>query len=392
MKKLFKLLVVSLVFSILVGCSSNGNSGNGSNAGGESNLIIGFNFDLSGVGASYGKAESNGAKLALKLFNEAGGFKGEEVSYKEYDNQSTESESYRVQTVLATDDKVFGIVGATLSGTTVSAVKASGEHKVPTISPSATADAVTNDGKKGRPYGYRVCFSDSFQGVTMANFASTNLEYKNVAILADNASDYAKGLTKFFTDQFKANGGTVIDTKYYVKGETDFNTVLTSVRGLNDLEAIFIPGYYEEVGLIIRQARELGITVPILGVDGFESPELIKLAGAENLNDVYYSNHYSASLDSPERAAFVEAYVAEYSHEPNGFAALAFDATNLMLDALVRADAPDPQKVNEAILTTQNLKTVTGSVSIDELHNAVKSAVVIKLENGVDTSSTLVNP
>lgn len=387
MKKVVKVLIVGLVMTILAGCSSNAN-----NSGGNSELIIGFNFDLSGIGASYGQAESNGAKLALKLFNENGGFNGEEVAFKEYDGQSDEAESYRVQTKLATDDKVFGIVGSTLSGTSVSAVKASSEHKVPTISPSATADNVTNDGKKGRPYGYRVCFSDSFQGVTMANFASQNLKFKNVAILADNSSDYAKGLTKFFTEQFDANGGSIIDTKYYVKGETDFNTVLTSMRGLTDLEAIFIPGYYEEVGLIIRQARELGIEVPILGVDGFESPELIELAGASNLNNVYYSNHYSESLDSPERNAFVDSYVKEYNEKPNGFAALAFDATNLMLDALVRAGEANPEKVNYAILATKDFKTVTGTVSIDDLHNAVKSAVVIKLEDGVDTSSTLVNP
>lgn len=387
MKKILKVLAVVFVLASVTACASGNKDG-----GGNSELLIGFNFDLSGAGASYGQVESKGAKLAVKLFNENGGFNGQDVKIKEYDGQSNEEESYRVQTVLATDEKVFGIVGATLSGTTVSAVKASSEHKVPTISPSATADTVTNDGKTGIPYGYRVCFADSFQGVTMANFATENLGLKNVAILADSSSDYAKGLTEYFTEQLHDNGGTIVDTKYYVRGETDFNTVLTSMRGLSNIEAIFIPGYYEEVGLIIRQARELGIDVPIIGVDGFESPELIKLAGAENLNNIYYSNHYSDSLDSPERTAFVEAYKKEYNEEPNAFAALSFDATNLMLDALVRAGSPDPQKVDEAIQATKDFKTVTGTVTIDELHNAVKSAVVINLENGVDASSTLVHP
>lgn len=386
MKKIFKVLAVVLIVASLTACSSNGNDG------GNSELLIGFNFDLSGVGASYGQAESKGAKLALKLYNENGGFNGQDVAFKEYNGQSSEAESYRVQTVLATDDKVFGIVGSTLTGTTISAVKASGEHKVPTISPSATADDVTNNGKTAKPFGYRVCFSDSFQGVTMANFATNDLDVTKVAILADNSSDYAKGLTKFFTEQFDKNGGEIIETSYYVRGETDFNTVLTSIRGLNDLEAIFIPGYYEEVGLIIRQARELGITVPILGVDGFESPELVNLAGTDNLSNVYYSNHYSDSLDSPERKAFVEAYTAEYNEAPNGFAALAFDATNLMLDALNRAGEADPLKVDAAIAATKDFKTVTGSVTIDDLHNAVKSAVVIELDKGVDVKATLVNP
>ena len=384
MKKILLALTMVLILASVSAC--------GTKDGGNSSLIIGFNFDLSGLGASYGQVESKGAKLALKLYNEAGGFNGEKVAFKEYDGASDEGEAYRVQTVLATEDKVFGIVGSTLSGTSVSSVRASGEHKVPTVSPSATADSVTNDGSKGKPFGYRVCFADSFQGVTMANFASNDLNFKNVAILADSTSDYAKGLTSFFSNQLEKNGGKVVETAYYVGGDTDFNTVLTSIRAMKDVDALFIPGYYGEVGLIIKQARELGIDLPILGVDGFESPELVNLAGAKNLNNVYYSNHYSDSLSSPEREAFVAAYKKEYNEAPNGFAALAFDATNLMLDALNRANEADPLKVNDAIRQTKDLKTVTGTVSIDEFHNAVKSAVVIELIDGVDARSTLVNP
>ena len=384
MKKLFGLLVTALVLASITAC--------GAQTGGDSKLILGFNFDLSGVGASYGQAESKGAKLALKLYNDNGGFKGEKVEYKEYDGQSKEDESYRVQTVLATEDKVFGIVGATLSGTSVSANKASTEHKVPTISPSATADAVTNDGTTGHPYAYRVCFADSFQGVTMANFAYNNLNAKNVAVIGDNSSDYAKGVTKYFSEQYEKNGGKILATEYYVGGDDNFSSILTNIRGVQGVEALFVPGYYGEIGLIIKQARELGIDLPIVGVDGYESPELVNIAGAKNLNDVYYSNHYSDSLDSPVRTAFVTAFEKEYGEKPNGFAALAFDATNLMLDALERAGEADTEKVNDAILATKDFETVTGTVSIDGLHNAVKSAVVIELVDGVDAKATLVNP
>ncbi|NLL74881.1 MAG: ABC transporter substrate-binding protein [Erysipelothrix sp.] len=383
MKKILGLLSALLVLSA---CGS-------SDQGGGSKLILGMNFDLSGGGASYGQAESKGAKLAVKLYNEKGGFKGEDVVVKEYDNQTVEAEAYRVQTVLADEDQVFAIIGATTSGTSVSANKASVEFKVPTISPSATADKVTNNGKKGYEYVYRVCFADSFQGITMANFASNTMNISNVAIIGDSSQDYAKGLMEYFTDQFTANGGNVVATEYYVKGDKDFASVLTKLKGDSSIEALFIPGYYDEVGLIIKQARELGITLPILGVDGFESPELMNIAGAANLNDVYYSNHYSNSLESAERTAFVDAYKAEYNgEEPNGFAALAFDAANLALDALDRAGEPDAAKVDAAIFDTKDLKGVTGAVSFDDLHNAVKSAVVIELVDGVDAKATLINP
>lgn len=380
-----KILIVLSALLVLTACGS-------SSKGGSSNLILGMNFDLSGGGASYGQAESKGAKLAVKLYNENGGFKGEDVVVKEYDNQTIEAEANRVQTVLADEDGAFAIVGATTTGTSIAANKASREYKVPTVSPSATADDVTNDGKKGYEFNYRVCFADSFQGITMANFATNNLKVSNVAILGDSSSTYAKGLTEYFDTQFTANGGKVVATEYYVKGDKDFSSVLTKFKGNDSIEAIFVPGYYDEVGIIIKQAREFGIDLPIIGVDGFESPELLNIAGPQSLNNVYYSNHYSNSLDSAERTAFVEAYKKEYGEEPNGFAALAFDAANLVLDALDRAGAPDPELVNKAIYETKDLKGVTGSVSFDDLHNAVKSAVVIELVDGVDSNATLINP
>lgn len=381
-----KILVALSILLMLTACSS-------SEKGGDSELILGFNFDLSGGGASYGQVESKGAKLAVKQYNEKGGYKGQNIVIKEYDNQTKEDEAYRVQTLLADEDKAFAIIGATTSGTSVAANKASTEYKVPTVSPSATADKVTNDGKMGFGHNYRVCFADSFQGITMANFATNNLGLKNVAIVGDSSSDYAKGLTEYFTTQFEANKGTISATEFYVKGDKDFTTVLTKLKANPSIEALFIPGYYDEVGLIIKQARELGITLPIIGVDGFESPELLNIAGAANLNKVYYSNHYSNSLESAERTAFVEAYKAEYNgEEPNGFAALAYDAANLVLDALNRAEDTSPAAVDKAIFETKALKGVTGSVSFDELHNAVKSAVVIELVDGVDAKATLVNP
>ncbi|AMC93407.1 hypothetical protein AOC36_05260 [Erysipelothrix larvae] len=382
-KKVFKLFQVMCVTLMLTACgSSNGSDGD---------VTIGFNFDLTGAGAQYGEAELDGAKLALKIFNENGGFNGKEVKFISLDSKSDQSEAYQAQTKLA-EDGVFAIVGATISSTSAQAILASEEQKVPTVTPSATADKVTNDGTKGIPYGYRVCYADSFQGLTMANFAVNEKGFKKIGIIADNSSDYAKGLVSVFKAQLESLGGQVVVEEYYSTGETDFSTILTKIRGNTDIEALFIPGYYNEVGTLIKQARGLGVDYPILGVDGYDSAELINLATAEALNNVYYSNHYSNTVESKTRDNFVELFKAEYGKEPAGFQALAFDATNLVLEALVKAGKADPEAVNAAIESTKGFEGVTGTISIDSLHNAEKSTFVLELKDGVEVEATIVAP
>lgn len=384
MKKYLRLMVMAFITLSLVACG-------GSAKGADGKLLLGVNFDLTGAGMQYGVAELEGVELAVKLFNEKGGFNGKEVEIVSRDGKSDPSESYLVQMALA-EEGVFAIIGATISGTSAQAVKASGEAQVPTISPSATTDTVTNDGTVGYPFGYRVCYSDMFQAVTMANFTVETKGFKKVGIIADNTSEYAQGLSKIYKEYVEKLDGEVIFEEFYAQGESDFSSILTKVKNNQEVEALFIPGYYSEIGPLLRQAHQLDVNLPILGVDGYDSVDFVDLAGAEALNNVFYSNHYSKLINSEEHSAFVDAFVAEYGKEPIGFSALAFDAANLALDALVRAGEPDPIKVNDAIKNTKGFVAVTGTISINDLHNAEKSTYVIELKDGVEVNATIVEP
>ncbi|NLW15956.1 MAG: ABC transporter substrate-binding protein [Erysipelothrix sp.] len=383
MKKFVKYSIMALVALSLTACSASGGKDS-------DKVLLGVNYDLTGGGAQYGQAELEGTKLAVKLYNEKGGFKGESVELLTLDGKSDPQESYRAQTKLA-EDGVFAIIGATISGTSSQAIKASGEMEVPTVSPSATADLVTNDGKKAYPYGYRVCYSDSFQAITMANF-TVDKGFKKVGVIGDSSSEYAAGLSKEYIKVVEAAGVEVVVEEYYTEGDSDFSALLTKVKANADVEALFIPGYYSEVGPLLKQAHELGVNLPVLGVDGYDSSEFIDLASAPALNNVYYTNHYSTLIDSDVHTAFVEAFEKEYGKKPNGFAALAFDATNLVLEALERADSTDPKKVNDAIKNTVDFEAVTGVISIDDMHNAKKATYVVELKDGVEVNATIVNP
>lgn len=384
MKRFLKYSMTALVALTLAACSAS------DKPKGDAKLVLGVNYDLTGVGAQYGEAELKGTKLAIKLYNDNGGFNGEKVELNVLDGKSDVQESYQAQTRLA-EDGVFAIVGATISGTSAQAVRASGEQEVPTVSPSATADDVTNDGTTGFPYGYRVCYSDMFQAITMANFTKDK-GFTKVGIIGDSSSEYAQGLSKKYEETAEELGIEVLWTEKYSEGDSDFSALLTKVKADKDVEALFIPGYYSEIGPLLSQAHALGVDLPVLGVDGYESDEFIKLAGKDALNDVFYSNHYSTLIESETHTKFVEAFEQEFGEAPNGFAALAFDATNLVLDALERAGEPDPKKVNEAIQSTKDFEAVTGVISIDELHNAEKATYVVELKDGVEVDATIVEP
>lgn len=383
MKNIIKYTLLILISLSLVACDTGKSSD-------DAKLVLGVNFDLTGEGAQYGQAELKGVELAVKLYNEKGGFNGEEVKLQVADGKSVPEEAYRAQTKLA-EDGVFAIVGATVSATSALAVSASTEMKVPTVSPSATADSVTNDGKAGYPYGYRVCYSDTFQAVTMANYTA-NKGYKKVAIIGDKSSEYAQGLSEHYEETVTKLGVEVVDSQYFSKDDSDFSVLLTNIKGKPEIEALFIPGYYGTVGPLLKQAHELGINLPVLGVDGYESDEFIELAGAEALNNVFYSNHYSTLIKTAVHDDFVAAFEAEYGSKPNGFSALAFDAANLVLDALERAGAADPEKVNDAIRSTVDFEAVTGVITIDDLHNAKKATYVVELKDGVEVNAEIVEP
>lgn len=378
MKGLFLVTVSSML--LLAGCSSSSDK-----------IKVGLNFELSGAVASYGQAEVQGIELAIEQINAAGGIDGKLIELIKRDNKSDAAETTSIATFLATQEKVSVILGAATSGLTKAQVPVANQYKVPLISPSATADDVTNDGVNVQPFAYRVSFIDSFQGITMANFASKDLNKLRAVILGDQSSDYAKGLAETFSAQFKSNGGTVVAQEAYVSGEQDFNGVLTRVAQM-DFDVLFVPGYYQEVGLIIKQAREAGITTPILGGDGFDSPVLFDLAGKDALYDVYFSQAYSSLDQDPMVTKFIADFKAKYGVEPNAFSALGYDTALLAVDAIRRAGSSDPEKINEALGSTVNFQGVTGSITVDKWHNAVKSAVVLEIQDGTVVGSQRVNP
>ncbi len=381
MKKMLGVMVSFFVMAlVLSGCSSTSDT-----------IKLGLNFELSGEVASYGQAEVQGIELAIEQVNAAGGINGKQIELVKRDNKSDAAEATSIATYLATQEKVSVILGAATSGLTKAQVPVANQYEVPLISPSATADDVTNDGVIVEPFIYRVSFIDSFQGITMANFAVENLGKSKAVILGDQSSDYAKGLAETFTAQFTDNGGTVVAQEAYVSGDQDFNSVLTLI-GQMDFDVLFVPGYYQEVGLIIKQARESGITTPILGGDGFDSPVLFELAGNDALVDIYFSQAYSSLDEDPMVTKFISDFSDKYGVEPNAFSALGYDSAMLAVDAIKRAGSEDPKLVNEALQSTVNFAGVTGSITVDEWHNAVKSAVVLEIQNGEVVGSMRVNP
>ncbi|NLP28325.1 MAG: ABC transporter substrate-binding protein [Clostridia bacterium] len=371
MKKFFSLMTAVLVgASLFTGCKKE-DSGN--------TIKIGLNYELSGQVATYGRSLVEGIELAFEEINSNGGVLDKKIEAIKIDNKSEAQESANITTRLATKEKVVLILGAATSGNTKAASPVANRYKVPLVSASATADDVTVDKNgKVRDYMFKTCFSDSFQGVIMAKFAGEDLGAKKAAMLVDTSSDYSKGLA----DSFKKNyTGEITIEEAYKKGETDFKAVLTNIKSANP-DVLFVPGYYEEVGLIIKQARELGIDVPVVGGDGYDSPKLVELAGKDALNKVYYTNHYSSKDTSEEVTKFIEDFKAKYNKEPDAFNALGYDLGYLAADAIKRAGKADPEAIKDALASTKDFKAVTGTLSMDENHNPVKSITVLEVKDG----------
>jgi len=395
MKKfLLTLLSSVLVLSSLAGCSNGDANGGNTESGKEATEVkIGINYELTGDVATYGNSSVDGILMAFDEINAAGGINGMQIVPVKVDNKSDSAEATSVATKLMTQDNVVASLGPATSGNFMATIPVAMGSQVPVLSASATADeGVTVDGKGNvNDFVFRLCFNDSFQGVTMANFASVNLSAKKAVIIKDNSSDYGKGLAENFRKTFEASGGTIVAEEGYVGKDKDFNAILTEIKG-QDFDVIFIPGYYQEAGLIIKQARNLGINTPVLGADGFDSPVLLELAGAEALNDVYYSNHYSSLDQDPKVQEFIAAYKAKYNVEPNAFNALGYDLGKFIADAVSRANSTDPVAIKDALASTKGFAGVTGTFDMGEDHNPIKSIVVIGLENGVQSTSVKVDP
>jgi branched-chain amino acid transport system substrate-binding protein len=362
-------------------------------------IKIGVDLELSQAVAQYGQKELEGIRLAIDEINKKGGIGGKKIELVVIDNKSDKTEAQNVATKLAVRENVLAILGPATSGATKSAAVAATKHKVPIISPSATDDAVTVDEKTGKTktYVFRTCFNDSFQGNVMANFALKTLKAKKAAIIYDATSDYSKGLLKNFKNTFEKGGGKVIAQEAFGKGEQDFSSILTKIRAKKP-DVLFAPVYYDEAGLIIKQARELGMNIPILGADGFDDPKVVEKAGKKNANNVFFSAHYSTQDTDVKVQEFIKKFKAKYNQEPNAFAALGYDLGYFIADALKRANlkfdsvAKDRERLKAAIENTKNFVGVTGIISINKYHNAEKSAVIIELKDGVQKFKQKLNP
>lgn len=351
------------------------------------NIIkVGEVGSMSGSEATFGLSTHEGISLAVKEQNAKGGIKGQKIELINLDNQGKPEEAAVATTKLVTQDKVTAILGEVASSRSMAMAPIAQQNKVPMISPSSTNPKVTEIGN----YIFRVCFIDPFQGMVMAKFAAEELKAKKVAILHDVKSDYSLGLSNFFAQAFKQAGGEIVVDQTYSAGEVDFNSQLTSIRAKKP-DAIFIPGYYTEVGLIAKQARKLGIKVPLLGGDGWDSVKLYEIGG-KSLNNSYFSNHYSQDDQSPAVQNFIKSYKSEYSKTPDGLAAMGYDAAKVLFAAMEKAKTLSSPEIRDAIASTKDFQAVTGSITIDAKRNASKPAVVLEVKDGKFLYKSTVKP
>jgi branched-chain amino acid transport system substrate-binding protein len=392
MKKFLSITLCALLaVSLLVGCGQNANQPEQGNTATESDEIkIGVNYELSGEVATYGQSSVDGIELAIKQVNEAGGVNGKKIKLVKYDNKSEPSEATSIATKLITQDKVVAVFGPATSGSFKATIPVAMSNKVPVASGSATADDVTVDASGVKEFAFRICFNDSYQGTAMATYAKTKFNATKAALISDSSSDYAKGLAENFIKTFEGDGGTIVAHESYVSGDTDFNAIITNIKS-KQFDVLFVPGYYNEAGLIIKQVRDQGINVPVLGADGFDSPVLLELAGAKALNDVYFSNHYSSLDQDPLVQEFIEDFKAEYNREPDAFNALGYDLANFVVDGIKRTADLTSENLQKSLASTTDFKGVTGSFSIDENNNPVKAIVVVGLKDGQQHSSEKVS-
>lgn len=373
---------------MLAGC------GGASSTSGEKDgdtIKIGANLELSGGVASYGQSIEEGLKLAIEEINKEG-IDGKKLELVTFDNKSDAAEATNGAIKLISQDKVSAIIGAATSTNTLAQVEIAQKNKTPLITPTGTNSTITFKDGVLNDFVFRTCFIDPFQGTVAANFASKDLKVKNAAIIIDSSSDYSKGLASSFQKSFESSGGKVVAEEAYVAKDTDFNAILTNIKAKNP-EFIFLPGFYEEVGLIIKQARALGIDVPIMGGDGWDSPTLVDIAGAGSLNNTFITNHYSSGDSDPKVQDFVKAFQGKYNDKsPDAFAALGYDTAYFLADAIKRAGSGDSEKIRKALEETDGLQVVSGNLKVNENHDQVKAAVILEYKEGKQEFNTKVNP
>ncbi len=364
-----RILLTSIVIaSLLTACQTQGSGGD--------KVRVGVFMSLTGSTANFGISSTNGIKMAADEVNAAGGINGKQIEVLVQDDRSDASEAATIVTKFVTQDQVHAILGEVASSRSIAAAPIAQNAKIPMLTPSSTNPEVT---KKG-DFIFRSCFIDPVQGAAIAQFAAKTLGAKTAAIMVDRKNDYSTGLEKVINATFTRLGGKIVATQSYQEGDQDFNAQLTSLKGFNP-EVIFIPGYYNDVGLIAKQARDKGITVPLLGGDGWDSTQLYAIGGSA-LNGCYFSNHYSPYDTDPKVQKFVNDYKARYNTIPDALAATAYDAAKIMFDAIKRSPSLDGPAIRDALAATKDFPGVTGNVTFNENRDAVKPIVMIEIKPG----------
>ena len=397
MKKLFVLLATAVVvLSSLAACTPKA----------ADTIKIGVNLELTGDVSIYGIPEKVAFLMAVEEINKAGGIDGKEVELVIYDNAYDATKAVANAQKLV-EDGVVAMLGSATSGMTLAIAPIAKDNGILTLTPSGTNSKVTveADLTTVNPWVFRSCFIDPFQGKVLANFATENLGAASVAIMVNGGSEYSKELGAIFAAQVVANGGTVVETVTYADADTDYSAGLTSLAS-KEFDVLFVADYAKNAGLIIGQARATaGLeTTPIIGPDGFEDPALNTLAGgADKVNNVYFSTHFSTLSDNAKVQTFINAHKAfvekvnaadktNYEKVPSALSALAYDAAYMLFAAIDAADSTDPSDIRDAMENLSAFSGVTGNISFDSLHNAVKPAFIITLTNGVATAADIINP
>jgi branched-chain amino acid transport system substrate-binding protein len=370
------MLAALCVLPFLAGCTKK--SGN--------EIVIGHFGSMTGSEATFGQSTDEGIRLALDEVNAAGGIKGKKIKLITMDDQGKAEEAASVVTRLIEQEKVVALLGEVASGRSLAAAPIAQNKKIPMLTPSSTNPKVTEVGN----FIFRACFIDPFQGTVMAKFAYDNLKLKKIAIFRDVKSDYSVGLADFFVTKFKELGGEIVGDASYQSQDVDFKAQLTQLKSLKP-EGLFIPGYYTEVGLISRQARELGIKAVLLGGDGWDSPKLSEI-GKSAINGAYFSNHYSTESKEPAAIEFMQKFKAKYNKQPDGLSSVAYDATRMLLKAMEGGTEVTAASIRDQLAQIKEFMGATGKISIDANRNAVKSAVVVQVQGAENKFITTINP
>ncbi|MFL2128843.1 ABC transporter substrate-binding protein [Ruoffia sp. FAM 26255] len=346
----------------------------------EDPINLGVIYELSGAVAAYGITQSNAIKMAVEEINEDGGVMGRPFNIVEYDTKSDDTEAAMIATRLATQDDVVAMIGPATTSQMQAAIPAANEYQIPLISPSVTNNDITfDDDGNVQPFVYRSSWSNSFQGSGIAKFGYENMEAEKMVVLYDNSSDYGSGLYDNFVEGYE---GEIVHTETFTPEMNDFSAIISNIAA-QDFDAITILAFYQTAGPIVKQAREFGIDAPILGSNGFGNDIIYELAGAENMNNVYYASLYPIQ-DEDE---FVEKYRDQFDSDPDMFAALAYDTIYMLKSAIEQAGSDDPVAVNEALENLEEFSGITGDFTFDENHNPTKNVVnMIEIQNAEETA------